>query len=96
MVQFKSPQGKVYYMNKRTGHVQDLKPPNFHETRVEEQSFSTVRLADGSEITTFLDEHGQQMFLDWETQVRVLPADIHFTQFMEFNALLDLRRACPL
>ena len=58
-------------MNKRTGQVQDSKPPNFRENRVEEQNFSSVTLADGTELTTFVDESGQHMYMDWDAQVRL-------------------------
>jgi hypothetical protein len=56
-------------MNKRTGLVQDVRPPNFRENRVEEQSFTNVTLSDGTELTTCVDDKGVHLYMDWEAQV---------------------------
>ena len=56
-------------MNKRTGHVQDVRPPNFRENRMEEQVFQSIVLSDGTELTTCVDDNGNHLYMDWESQV---------------------------
>lgn len=56
------------YMNKRTGVVQDKRPDNFREERVEERSFEYITLDDGTEVTTYVDDTGKRMYMDWDSQ----------------------------
>ncbi len=58
-------------MNKRTGKIQDKKPANYNEERIEERSFESITLASGSEVTTYLTDDGVRMYMDWESQVRL-------------------------
>lgn len=44
------------------------KPHNFHEERVEICSFEYITLSDGTEVTTYLDDDGQRMYMDWDQQ----------------------------
>lgn len=53
-------------MNKRTGQTQSTAPPNYHEERVEERQFDYISLEDGTEVTTYIDDQGQRMYMDWD------------------------------
>lgn len=58
-----------YYLNKRSGSIQKEKPANFHEERVEEQSFEYLTLDDGMELTTTVNAAtGKRMYMDWDSQ----------------------------
>lgn len=58
--------GKVLYMNKRTGQTQHNVPPNYQDERVEERQFDYITLEDGTEVTTYVEDTGQRMFMDWD------------------------------
>lgn len=58
-----------YYLNKRSGSIQKERPENFHEERVEEQSFEYLTLDDGMELTTTVNAAtGKRMYMDWDSQ----------------------------
>eukprot|EP00041_Stephanoeca_diplocostata_P026043 m.694275 g.694275 ORF g.694275 m.694275 type:complete len:989 (+) comp22879_c0_seq1:253-3219(+) len=66
--------GNHYYLNKRTGQIQRHRPENFHEQRVEEQSFEYITLPDGTELCTTVTAKGVRMYMDWDTlEWNVLP-----------------------
>ena len=44
------------------------RPPNFHPERVEIRSFEYITLTDGTEVTTYLTDDGQRMYMDWDQQ----------------------------
>lgn len=59
---------KVLYMNKRTGQTQHDRPTNYQEERVEERQFDYITLDDGTEVTTYIDDSNQRMYMDWDNQ----------------------------
>ncbi|EGD80969.1 Kifc3 protein [Salpingoeca rosetta] len=81
--------GNVYYLNKRTGATQVERPHNFHEERVEIRSFEYVTLDDGSEVTTYVDDNGQRMYMDWDRQEWMPFPDEWYPQQPETEQALD-------
>jgi hypothetical protein len=57
------------YLNKRTGEVTSVKPPNFSAERKEIRTFQYVTLDDGTEVTTYVDSDGRRLYLNWDDQV---------------------------
>ncbi|EDQ84165.1 uncharacterized protein MONBRDRAFT_13076, partial [Monosiga brevicollis MX1] len=58
--------GREVYMNKRTGRIQHQRPENFNEQRIEERVFEYVTLAEGLEVTTYVEEDGRRYYMDWD------------------------------
>jgi hypothetical protein len=98
--QMKTKKGSSLFLNKRSGTLQITTPQNFHEARVEEQKFEYFRLQDGTDICTHVNEQGQRLYMDWESQVR-LRCDMRaidsetfcsfLSNFISLQALLSLR-----
>ena len=61
--------GDPVYLNKRTGEVTSVKPPNFSAERKEIRTFQYVTLDDGTEVTTYVDSDGRRLYLNWDDQV---------------------------
>lgn len=64
----KTAAGMCLYLNKKSGTLQSTRPTSFNEGRVEEQKFEYFMLFDGTEICTYINEHGQRLYMNWDTQ----------------------------
>jgi len=58
--------GQMMFLNKRTGKTQKSKPKHFKDERVDELKFDHITLDDGTVISTYKDEEGKNMYMDWE------------------------------
>lgn len=58
--------GHMMFLNKRTGKTQKQKPKHFKEERIDELKFDHITLDDGTVISTYKDEEGKNMYMDWE------------------------------
>ena len=56
------------FFNKRNGLFEEEQPAAYHEEYAEERTFESMVLQDGTEITTYVDETGQRMYMDWDNQ----------------------------
>ena len=58
--------GQMMFLNKRSGKTQKSKPKHFKEERIDELKFDHITLDDGTVISTYKDEEGKNMYMDWE------------------------------
>ncbi|EDQ88487.1 uncharacterized protein MONBRDRAFT_37437, partial [Monosiga brevicollis MX1] len=68
--------GNTFYLNKRTGETSRRRPTLYHEERREVASFENFVLPNGNEITTYLNDDGTRLYMDWdENEWKPVPAE---------------------
>ena len=66
--------GQMMFLNKRSGKTQKSKP-HFKEERIDELKFDHITLDDGTVISTYKDEEGKNMYMDWGAGTWVPPPE---------------------